>query len=151
MTAKLRFLRLALGPANSGATTQAREYTEAYFLKGFPQGDWKLDWPKDQTLVGSSDHTKLLLNLICLAQDCLPRGGVIAVRPQGKIVVTALGGAPVLGDSVQGLQASDLANVAPRAAQGVYAAGLARRLSQQIDAHLQDGSVSFSLRALSGP
>lgn len=144
MAAKLRFLRAALGPAN-GAAGESRELSEAYIAKGFPQGDWKLDWPADQGYPAGGDHNKLLLNLICLAQDCLPRGGIIAVRPLGKVVVTALGGGVARGASLEGLDAPAASGLSPRAAQGYYAAILAQRLGLQIEARLQEGSYSFSL------
>jgi histidine phosphotransferase ChpT len=145
LAARLRFLRLAVGPANNSASGQARALAEAYFLKGYPQGEWKLDWPGETAGIASADHAKLLLNLILLAQECLPRGGVIAVRPRQQELVTAGGPAMQLGEAAAGLSSPDLSSLTPRGAQGAYAALLARRLGGAITAHKDDAKVSFSL------
>jgi len=145
LAARLRFLRLAVGPANTGAAGQARAHAEAYFLKGYPQGEWKLDWPGEITGIASADHAKLLLNLISLAQECLPRGGIIAVRPQERQIVVASGPSVQMGEAAQGLEATDMSRMSPRGAQGAYAALLAKRIGSSISAVQDDMKVSFSL------
>ena len=143
LTARLRYLRLALGPCNQSAVTQARGLAEALFSKGYPQGEWQLDWPADQVAV-SPDQAKLLLNLICLAQESLPRGGVIAVRLGSEVSVAARGATAVLGEAAQGLTQACSFEVGPRAAQGVYAALLASRLGVTITVHQAAGAVIFT-------
>ena len=140
MAARLRFLRLAVGPGNSGSGGQARELTASYFTKGYPQGEWKLDWPHDPNAALSPDHAKLLLNLVCIAQECLPRGGTIEVQPE---MVTARGGSIVQGEAVFGLKAEGYQGLTPRAAQGAYAALLASRLHGKIDIRQGDQSLAF--------
>ncbi len=117
MTARLRFLRLALGPSSSSAPSEARPLTVAYLEKGYPQGDWTLDWPADQAGIDSPDLAKLLLNLICLAQDSLPRGGVIVVRPRGAVPVVC---------SAQRVRAWDGGHRSRRAQRTGRAGGLCR-------------------------
>lgn len=146
MTARLRFLRLALGPSSSSAPSEARPLTVAYLEKGYPQGDWKLDWPADQAAIESPELAKLLLNLICLAQDSLPRGGVIAVRPRGPALVAGRGDNVVPGESLQGLEAADLGGLSARSGQGAYAARLAARLGARIDWRQSPGEIAFSLQ-----
>ena len=143
LAARLRFLRLAVGPGNSGSGSQARELAIAYFLKGYPQGDWTLDWPLDPTAELSADHAKLLLNLISLAQECLPRGGRIEVRPDSAEMVTARGAANAQGEAVSGLKAMSFKGLTPRAAQGAYAGLLAARLGGNIDVRQGDGGVAL--------
>ena len=145
MTARLRFLRLALGPSSSSAAIEARPLTVAYLEKGYPQGDWKLDWPADQSAIETPELAKLLLNLICLAQDSLPRGGVIAVRPRGVALVTARGDSATPGESVQGLTAEDLGDLGARSGQGAYAARLAARLGATVRWRQSPGEIAFSL------
>lgn len=146
MTARLRFLRLALGTASASSPNEARALAAAFLEKGFPQGDWKLDWPMAQAAAKSPDQAKLLLNLICLAQDCLPRGGVIAVRPDEEVLVAARGDTVTVGESVQGLTATDFAALGPRAGQGAYAAFLAARSGGSITYNQASGEIAFSLR-----
>jgi hypothetical protein len=118
----------------------------AFLEKGFPQGDWKLDWPMAQAAAKSPDQAKLLLNLICLAQDCLPRGGTIAVRPEEEGLVAARGELVTLGESVQGLGAADLAGLGPRSGQGAYTGFLAARLGKSVAYQQKTGEIVFTLR-----
>ena len=60
MAARLRFLRLALGTASASAPNEARALAVAFLEKGFPQGEWKLDWPMAQAAAKSPDQAKLL-------------------------------------------------------------------------------------------
>ncbi len=146
MTARLRFLRLALGPSSSSGPSEARPLTMAYLEKGYPQGNWKLDWPADQSGIDSPELAKLLLNLICLAQDSLPRGGVIVVRPRGAALVLGRGEPVTAGESVQGLDAADLGGLSGRAGQGAYASRLAARLGATVAWRQSPGEIAFSLR-----
>ena len=146
MAARLKFLRLALGSSSASAPSEARPLSLAYLEKGYPTGEWRLDWPADQPPPGSSDQAKLLLNLICLAQDCLPRGGVIAVRPGEAALVAARGGTLAQSESVQGLASADLAALGARAGQGAYAALLASRLGGRIEWRQGQGEIVFELR-----
>jgi histidine phosphotransferase ChpT len=145
MTARLKFLRLALGSSSSSAPAEARPLAHAYLEKGYPQGEWKLDWPADLGVAESPDHAKLLLNMLCLAQDCLPRGGTIHVRPQ-EASVTARGDTVTVAESVQGLTAGELAGLGPRAGQGAYAAFLAARLGGTVAWTQGAGEIAFSVR-----
>jgi histidine phosphotransferase ChpT len=146
MTARLKFLRLALGVSSASAPSEARPLAQAYLEKGYPQGEWKLDWPADQGPAASPDHAKLLLNLICLAQDCLPRGGVIVVRPQDAVLVAARGETLTASESVRGLTATELAELGPRAGQGAYANSLAARLGGTVAWRQEQGEIAFSLQ-----
>jgi histidine phosphotransferase ChpT len=146
MTARLKFLRLALGSSSSSAPAEARPLAIAYLDKGYPQGEWRLDWPADQGPAASPDHAKLLLNLICLAQDCLPRGGTISVRPTEAAMVVARGDTVTTGESVQGLAAGELNGLGPRAGQGAYAAFLATRLGGAVACRQGPGEIAFSLQ-----
>ncbi len=146
MTARLRFLRLALGPSSASAPNEVRALAMAFLEKGYPQGDWTLDWPPAQAAASSPDQAKLLLNLMCLAQDCLPRGGVIAVRPAEAVLVTARGDTVNASESAQGLAATDLDGLGPRAGQGAYASLLAARLGGTVEWRQSQGEIAFFLR-----
>ena len=145
MTARLKFLRLALGVPSASASAEARPLSIAYLEKGYPQGEWRLDWPLERGAAVSSDHAKLLLNLVCLAHDCLPRGGTISVHPQ-ETSVTARGATVTAGESVNGLTATELAGLGPRAGQGAYSAFLAARLGGKVVGRQGAGEIIFSLQ-----
>jgi len=144
MAARLRFLRAALGPIGSD-TKDARNLAHAYFAKGHPQGEWRLDWPEGATPPSSVEAAKLLLNLICLAQDCLPRGGTIAVRPGAAEPVSGEGPAVIEGESLRSLASGDAPPAGPRAAQGAYAACLAAQAGGRIAVRQEAGIVRFSV------
>ncbi len=145
LAARLRFLRLALGPANQSAVSQARGLTEAFFTKGHAQGGWSIDWPAAPDGDNSPNQIKLLLNLVLLAQDCLPKGGRIVVRPSGDELVRAEGEQATLGESAHGIAAVGLAGLGPRGMQGAYTALLAHRLNAGIEMRQQTGVICFML------
>ncbi len=146
LSARLRFLRLALGVSSASAPHEARALALAFLEKGYPQGDWTLDWPMAQGAATGPDQAKLLLNLICMAQDCLPRGGVIAVRPEETVLVAARGETVTVPESVKGLTAADFAAMGPRAGQGAYAGLLAVRLGGAVAWKQSPGEIAFTLQ-----
>lgn len=82
MTRRLAFYRVAFGAGgtggNGGEMAGLRKMASEY-LSG---GNVVLDWPEDGTGPAEVPPVmgKLLLNLILIAGDCLPRGGRIAVN-----------------------------------------------------------------------
>lgn len=146
LSVRLRFLRLALSPANQSAAGQARTLALAYFSKGFPQGNWRLDWPAEQPVLPSGEVAKLLLNLISVAQECLPRGGVITVRTGAALIVAAEGSAAMIGEAASGLHAAGWRDLTPRAAQGAYAALLVRQLGAELHVEPSEQAVQISVK-----
>lgn len=79
-TARLKFLRAALGPANEIPHTPKLlgDLARAY-LGGAVTGGISLDWVSERPDI-DGDTARLLLNLILVARDALPRGGRIMAR-----------------------------------------------------------------------
>jgi len=79
LSARLGFFRMAFGlgglSGRQSAISEARQLT-AGFLEG---GRIKLDWPPDGTAEPSAAVIKMLLNVILVAIDTLPRGGTLRV------------------------------------------------------------------------
>lgn len=108
--AKLEFLRAALGSATAGEgiadLTELRRICEAYVATGKPE----LVWSTTEAFVPRV-AARLLLNLIMVAMDSLPRGGRIEVtgsRSAGLLELaiactgTRAGLKPTVRDALQG-------------------------------------------------
>lgn len=137
---RLKFLRLALGGGGPAMSSDQLRGLIDDFL-GAQMGDaqaLRLDWGDAGQRVWGGDDVKLLLNLVLLARDCLPRGGVVSVAmpasgaPSG-LSVAAQGVRAVAGEAAKALRATDVAGLKPRSAQGYYTTLLARRLGLSIN------------------
>jgi len=151
---RLAFFRVAFGlggAAGPRAVAEARDLAAAFFDKGRAG----LDWPAETTrcaegMVGPA-AIKLLLNLVLLGADCLPRGGAVAVRaaPMADgvgVAVTAAGDGARLRDGV----AEAMADGAPPEAMTAhtviagFAQSLARALGAVVEVSGGDGEVRFA-------
>lgn len=81
--ARLQFLRYAFGSIglNSGAADihEVRNITENFVRSHKPSIEWDI-----QTDHLSFSHARLIMNLVMLGVDSLPRGGVISVRVRNE-------------------------------------------------------------------
>ena len=146
-TSRLRFFRLAFG--SGGAAV------EATFLRGLVSDflaaqagagqTVRLDWPNHGDAQWDAARAKLLLNLVLLARDCLPRGGAIAVRPGDarSVAVTAQGVGAVPGEAAKAIGTSGPLGLGPRGAQGYYACRLAALLSFVLRCEPDTNQVGF--------
>ena len=75
---RVQFYRWAFGSAGSVAPTL--DAAKRIMRAMVEAGKIELDWPDDGPEMGMT-HLQLLLNIIVLASEALPRGGSIAVRP----------------------------------------------------------------------
>lgn len=151
---RLAFFRTAFG---LGGATGPRAVSEGRDLAAalFDKGRAELDWPPEATrcaegVVGPL-AVKLLLNLVLLGVDCLPRGGAVAVRaaPMGDgvgIAVTAAGEGARLRDGVADAMAADPAPDALSAhtVAAAFAQSLAKALGTAIEVSGQTGEVRFA-------
>lgn len=135
----LQTYRVALGGAGNQPSfrfADARALA-ASILEG---GKIRLDWPDEQnSLPAPLGAAKLVLNLVMVAGDCLPRGGAIAVAlgtsgaGEGggfEARVTASGqGARVAPELLTALDAeADPGELTPKSVQGHFAVRLAQSL-----------------------
>ena len=104
-----------------------------------------LDWSDGETAPWEPEDAKLLVNLILLARDCLPRGGVIRVKARsgGGSEVVAEGRGAVPGESSAALEATQVEGLSPRGAQGFYAARIASRKGFEVSVRSVADSVAF--------
>ncbi|MEZ5967605.1 MAG: histidine phosphotransferase family protein [Hyphomonas sp.] len=81
--ARIQFLRYAFGSIglNSGAADihEAKKITEAFVRSHRPSVEW--DIQADHL---SFSHVRLMMNLVMLGTDSLPRGGVVNVRVRNE-------------------------------------------------------------------
>jgi len=82
-SARLQFCRLAFGAAGSaGAQIDTRDAESV--ARGFLEdGKTKLDWGVPPVLL-AKNRVKLLLNLLIIAGQAIPRGGNLSVQPDGN-------------------------------------------------------------------
>lgn len=137
---KLKFLRVALGGVGHAMSSeQIRAMIEDFLNSGMGGADVAaLDWRDGEQRTWESGEVKLLLNLILLARDCLPRGGRLSVErfpatATGGLRITAQGVGGMPAESVSALQATDVSALRPRGAQGYYTALLARKMGLSIN------------------
>ena len=82
-SAKLQFCRIAFGAAGS-AGAQIDTGDAEKISRGFLEDDkTKLDWKLPRVLM-AKNRVKLLLNLLLIAGQTIPRGGQLAVNPIGS-------------------------------------------------------------------
>lgn len=93
--ARIQFLRYAFGSIglNAGAADihEAKKITEAFVRSHKPSVDW--DIQADHL---SFSHVRLMMNLVMMAVESLPRGGVVSIRIRSEaggmtITLTAKG------------------------------------------------------------
>jgi len=137
---RLKYLRLAFGSESPGHTIQEARKAAADLLK---RGKVKLDWP--ETGVDASPATvRLGLNLILVAADGLPRGGVLAIDWQAaQLTITGTGDRAVLKPEAQAALAgmADGVGVEPKLAPACLAAALAQRACVRIASESGEGQI----------
>ncbi|MDX9861596.1 MAG: histidine phosphotransferase family protein [Rhodospirillales bacterium] len=151
---RLAFYRIAFGLGGATgprAVAEARDLAMALFDKGRAG----LDWPAETTrctegMVGP-EAVKLLLNLVLMAADCLPRGGGVAVRaaPMGEgvgIAVTAVGEGARLRDGIADVMAAEPppGALSAHTVAAAFAQSLARALGTGIEISEHNGEVRFA-------
>jgi histidine phosphotransferase ChpT len=152
---RLEYYRVAFG-MGGGSGPRPLDEARKLALNFVSGGKVALDWPDDNTgtpqgSVGSGG-VKLVMNLVLLAHDCLPRGGTVAVRLADLadgvgVAVTASGTGARLKDGVGPVMASDDPGEALSAhtAAAYFAQQLAQLLGGSIETFEdQGGEVRFA-------
>lgn len=149
-SAKLQFCRIAFGAAGS-AGAQIDTGDAEKVARGFLEDDkTKLAWNLPRVLM-AKNRVKLLLNMLLIAGQCVPRGGSLAVDPIGtgeamSFRVGATGTNAKFNPSVAALLAGDTGGEAVDAhrIQPYYAALLAKDCGLKATIAMEGDSVVVS-------
>jgi histidine phosphotransferase ChpT len=150
----LQFFRIAYG--RSGAQVdmgpaELRALAEA-FLSAHKAA---IDWDADAVLAAAGEGGgKLLLNLIALGLETLPRGGRLhaGASADARLQVTATGqGVRLRPESAHALEPdADVDDLTPRSVQAYFTQVLARRRRERIEVTEADGRLSFTVQPQDG-
>jgi histidine phosphotransferase ChpT len=148
-TARLKFLRAALGPANDlpHAPKTLGDLVRAY-LGGATTGGIALDWASERPEI-DGETARLLLNLVMLARDSLPRGGRINARcghsgnGAAGLRIDAMGEGLGLSAEARLVLVDGAPPSGPRGAQAWFALHLARAKGLKIRLDPRPGEISI--------
>ena|SRR5262245_54673210 len=151
-SAKLQFCRIAFGAAGS-AGAQIDLGDAETIARGFLEDDkTKLAWNLPRELLGKN-LVKLLLNMLVIAGQAIPRGGRISVDHLGSVEtagfkVTATGTNAKMPPAVPALLAGEIAGegIDAHRIQPFYTGLLARACGVQAAVAMQDESVVVTAR-----
>lgn len=148
--ARLKFFRSALGPAASSdqSAVVLRALMEGYLATQVSAASpgMVLVWP-DPPLTVDGGSARLLLNLVLLAKDALPRGGRIAITGAGDdtLCVTALGEPASLSDEVRSVLLEGRDPAGPRGAHARFILLLAEEAGKKFSATVTADGLALSL------
>lgn len=151
---RLKFFRAALGPAASSpqSTIALRELIEAYLgtqVSAASPGI-ALSWPAPPSALDGA-AARLLLNLVLLAKDALPRGGRISVDSSGAWPsVLAYGEPASLSEEARQVLVDGRAPAGPRGAQAELARLLAERAGGSITVAVTPQGLAIAASSLGG-
>jgi len=145
--ARLKFLRTAFGPAGSPQPPEVIRDLAAGYLRSAATGGaggLRLAWTcRPAPLDGES--ARLVLNLILIARDGLPRGGEIRVEIDETLRVGLFGPGAGLSEDVRQALTAGKPPAGPREAQAGLAARLAFKLRGFPQLEAVDGGVFMTV------
>jgi histidine phosphotransferase ChpT len=136
---RLQYYRLAY--AAHGAIPEDLARVAALAL--FADGKVRCRWPEGPGI--GPERQKFLLNLLLVAADCLPRGGVLMIKSGLGLNVLAQGDGARLPKDAEPLVATmPLDGMTPRTVQAIFTRRLAARLGLRVEAvHQPPDTVSL--------
>jgi len=149
-SSKLQFLRLAFGAGTSAPGFIGMDHVRGLVENMYGEGKATFAWNAGCDGLGKAP-TRLLLNLVMIGTNCIPRGGEITINVSQKgdadlIEIKATGPRARLDDMVT----RTLTGKAPedgfdgRSIQPFYAGMIIREIKGRIDASIQDETVTLS-------
>lgn len=144
-SARLQFMRVAFGTGSSLAdmveTMELEDLADGLFARTRVHAVWSLDRPSVP-----KNSAQLLLNLLLVAADTLPRGGTVTIAEQtDALVISAVGeGARILPE-VDGFLSGQINGTPPdpRSVVALLAGKLAGRAGLPLRWSPADGRVDF--------
>ncbi len=153
--AKLQFYRIAYGLGGQNAAPVGLAEAGRLARGLVEDGKITIDWPANGEASSAElarESTKMLLNLVLLGIEALPRGGTVKVRiePNGapEIVVLVSGeGAGLREESEIAMSAEvDLEALTPRSVQSYFVKSLASQLGTTTKVEVvDDGALTLSV------
>lgn len=145
---RLKFFRAALGPAASApqGSVALAELIEAYLATQVSAASpgLALSWPAPPTALDGA-IARLLLNLVLLAKDALPRGGRIRVEMEGGLPRVVAHGEPAsLTEEARQVLVEGRAPSGPRGAQAEFARVLAQRVGARLTASVTPEGLALA-------
>jgi histidine phosphotransferase ChpT len=130
---RLEFFRLAFGAAGGLGSRQPLDEARTKAAAFFEGRKVKLDWPKGALSDAPQPVVKLTLNLVMIAAEAMPRGGMVSVAlEERRLLVTAAGQGAALADEKKVALGGGAASLNARLVQPYYAGALARSLNSAI-------------------
>jgi histidine phosphotransferase ChpT len=153
VAARLNFYRMAYGAAGNQSIVS---FADLKYLANdyFNEGRTTLAWPDSATLPMLEDGWgKLLLNMLPLAADTLPRGGDLMIMLDEKadkfrIAVASIGEGARISEECRSAMAPDVSldTLTPRSIHAYFSSRLASRLSTSIKTDENtEGRIKFSV------
>ena len=151
-SARLQFCRLAFGAAGSAGAEIDLGDAEGVARGFFEDDKTKLNWQLPRVLL-PKNRVKLLLNLLLLATQIIPRGGTIKAEPEGEgasmgFRIEASGLSARIPQAVPSLVAGEPAGgtVDAHAIQPFYAGLLARTCGLSVSLEQEGDAIVVSAR-----
>lgn len=146
---RLKFFRAALGPAASAPQGSAalRDLIDNYLgtLVSAASPGLQLVWSAAPPAVDGAT-ARVVLNLVLLAKDALPRGGRITLTVEdGRPRVVALGEPASLTDEARAVLLDNRPPAGPKGAQAYFARVLAHRLGGDLGVALTADGLALSV------
>lgn len=154
VAARLSFYRMAYGSAGATSITSfgdMKHLADSYF----EEARTRLVWPDSPIAPEFEDGwAKLLLNLLPLSADTLPRGGALEISFDEavdgmRIAVTAVGETPRISDECRAAMAEDASKdgLTPRSVHAFFVCRLVEQLQSSLDVEeAADGQIAFSVQ-----
>lgn len=147
--ARLQFFRVAYGLSSGLGAEVSLADTAALAEQHFAQGRVRMAWAPPLILV-SKDLSRLVLNLLLVAGESLPRGGTLSVvfEPGEQLAITAAGSHIRFSDLQAGALAGTtrVADLEPRAASAWLAGALARAKGSAVVADVGADQITFTVQ-----
>ncbi len=141
LTARLSFFRAAFGVGGGRQGDLSFEEAHGLAMDWMASGKVTLDWSETAAVGAPAPAVKALMVMVMIGEECLPRGGVLAVHvstmPDGiGVAVQARGLGAVLRETTAAALAEDCpaGKLSAHNIHAYYAQGLARQLGGVIEA-----------------